>query len=283
MDPQVTSGSSQVTSGSTVKSQTHVPSFAPRPRQDPAGMSALFIAVTIVCALGATAIVTTAGRDGSSFDGWTSAVSEALRSIGRGAVVAAQANQEETLGAEREMGEASVNIDFLGTIVRDHAKATNQEFARVYDEISTLKAEVSVLRETTETKAASTRNEVGTLRANVNLLQTSLDELSLGRDSETDRLNKRLAKIEDVISIRADVTASIPRQHFPPMPRRRAPRAASWTAEELGNGYFVVKGPTGRFEVTVGSVVPGLGRIEAVRHQDGKLRLVTKEDDQAND
>ena len=231
-------------------------------------MSALFVAVTIVCALGASAIVTTAGRDGAGVESLGSTVSGVLNSVGLGVVAAAQPERSDTLAVEREMGETSVNIDFLGTVVRDTAKATNQEFARVYNEMSSLKSEVSALRDQTETKVATTR-------ANVTLLQTSLDELSLGRDSETDRINKRLAKIEDVITIRADVTASIPRQSFPPIPRKRAPRAGTWSAEETATGTYLVKGPTGTYEVKIGSYVPGLGRIEAVRHQDGKLRLVT--------
>ena len=43
----------------------------------------------------------------------------------------------------------------------------------------------------------------------------------------------------------------------------------------MTSGTYLVKGPTGTYEVTIGSVVPGLGRVEAVRHQDGKLRLIT--------
>lgn len=261
---QTTAGSSQATSGSNVKSQTHVPAFTPRPKKDPPGMSALFVALTIVCALGASAIVTAAGREGTSIDSLGTAVSEFLSSIGLRTVEATA--HAETAAAEREVSETNVNVDFLGTMVRDSAKSNSQEFARVYKEITSLKSEVSALREGT-----------GALRSNVSLLQTSLDDLSLGRDSETDRINKRLAKIEDVISIRADVTASIPRQSFPPIPRKRAPRG-HWTAEEMPGGTYLVKGPTGTFEVTIGSVVPGLGRIEAVRRQDGKLRLVTGKD-----
>ena len=41
---------------------------------------------------------------------------------------------------------------------------------------------------------------------------------------------------------------------------------------------YLVKGPSGTFEATIGSYIPGLGRIEAVRHQDGRLRLVTGKD-----
>jgi hypothetical protein len=267
---QTTTASSPATTGSNVKSQTHVPAFTPRPRRDPPGMSALFVGLTIVCALGASAVVTAAGRDGTSIEGIGTVVSEFLSNIGlRTATATADAT-----AAEREAGETSVNLDFLNTVLRDNAKTSRQEFARVYNEITSLKSEMSALRQGTEAK-------VGALRANVGLLQTSLDELSLGRDSETDQINKRLAKIEDVISIRADVTASIPHQSFPPIPRKRVQRRAPWTAEEIGGGAYRVKGPTGTFEVVVGSVVPGLGRIEAVKEQRGKLHLVTGVDQPA--
>ena len=51
------------------------------------------------------------------------------------------------MAVEREMGETNVNIDFLGTVVRDTATATNQEFARVYSQMNSLKSEISALRE----------------------------------------------------------------------------------------------------------------------------------------
>jgi hypothetical protein len=258
------------------------PAFTSRPKQDPPAMSAMFVALTVVCVLGASAVMTTAGRDGS-VGSWAEAASNLLSSIGLGRDAGVPSKGTETLAQERGFGASSVNVDFLATVVRDGTKATNQEFARVYQEISSLKSEVSVLREKSEPTWSSARvddlrDTVSTLRSNVSLLQNSLDDLSVERDSEADRINKRLAKIEDVISIRADVTAAIPRQTFPPLPRKRAPRSAGWTAEETGNGTYIVRGPTGTFEVTIGSTVPGLGRIEAVKNQGGRLRLVTGKD-----
>ncbi len=242
-------------------------------------MSAMFVALTVVCVLGASAVMATAGRDGGA-GGWASAASTLLSSIGLGAHASADPGQPDAIALARELDASNANIDFLGTVVRNNAKSTRQEFARVYQEISSLKSEVSTLRDRSAPASVATRvddlsTKIGAMRANMSLLQTSLDDLSIGRDSETDRINQRLAHIEDVISIRADVTAAIPRQTFPPIPRKRAPRSTAWSAEETGSGTFLVHGPTGTFEVTVGSYVPGLGRIEAVKNQGGKMHLVT--------
>ncbi len=255
------------------------PAFTPRPRQDPPAMSAMFVALTVVCVLGASAVMATAGRDGGA-EGWASAASTLLSSIGLGAGASPDSSRPDAMTLEREIGASNVNVDFLDTVVRDNAKSTSQEFARVYQEINSLKSEVSALRDRSESTSVVARvndlnAKVGAMRANMSLLQTSLDELSIGRDSETDRINKRLAQIEDVISIRADVTAAIPRQTFPPLPRKRAVRGPAWSAEENGNGTYLVHGPTGTYEVTIGSYVPGLGRIEAVKNQGGRMHLVT--------
>jgi hypothetical protein len=239
-------------------------------------MSAMFVALTVVCVLGASAVMTTAGRDGG--EGLAGVASSVLASIGF--------NSEATSGSDmlaREIGTSNVNVEYLGTIVRDNIRSSNQEFARVYQEITTLKSEVSTLREHTDPTWASAkvddlRDKVSTLRSNMSLLASSLDEMSIARDFEVDRMNKRLAKIEDVISIQPDITASIPRQSFPPMPRKRAPRLGAWTAQDLGNGIYSVSGPTGKYDVTIGSYVPGLGRIEAIRNQAGRLHLVTGKD-----
>lgn len=271
-----------VPSAPTTQQSSHPPAFTPRPRRDPPAMSAMFVALTVVCVLGASAVMATAGRDGGA-DVWTKAASSLLSSIGFGPAASPDTDRAGTIALEREISASNANVDFLGAVVRDNAQSTNQEFARVYREITSLKSEVSALRDRRESASVVARIDdlgakVGTMRANMNVLQSSLDELSSGRDSETDRINQRLAKIEDVISIRADVTAAIPRQTFPPLPRKRAVRGPGWSAEETGRGTYLVRGPTGTFEVTIGSYVPGLGRIESVRYAAGRMHLVTSED-----
>jgi hypothetical protein len=260
---------SQVSPDPGVNSQGSTPGFTPRPKQDPPGMSALFVAVTIVCALGASAILTTAGRGGLGVEELTGAASSLMSSIGFATARARQPDATSVAGAESD-------IDFLATVVRDTATSTNRDLARVYTEMTSLKSEVSTLRE----RSDSATKAVSALRANVGVLQTSMDDISVMGDSVTDSINRRLAKIEDVISIRADVTASIPRQSFPPLPqpRKRGLRAGLWTAQETSPGLFLVKGPSGTFEATIGSTIPGLGRIEAVRHQDNRSYLVTGKD-----
>lgn len=244
-------------------------------------MSAMFVALTVVCVLGASAVMTTAGREGS-MAGWASTASSILSSIGQATDGSGNFRQADKVALDRDVDASNANLDFLSSVVRDNAKTTNYEFARIYQEITSLKDEVLTLREKSEPAWASAkvdalRDKVDIVRANVNVMQGALEDLSNATDRDTDRINRRLAKIEDVISIRADVTASIPRQTFPPLPRKRALHAL-WTAEEIGNGIYTVRGPTGTFEVRIGSYVPGLGRIEAIKNQGGRLRLVTARD-----
>lgn len=242
-------------------------------------MSAMFVALTVVCVLGASAVMTTAGREGG-VESAASAAANRLASLGQGAEVNSGA-KAATVAPEREVGNSNVNVDLVAAVMRGATPSADQELTRVYQEITKLKSEVSALRRKSEPTLSSAelddlRDKVGALRANMNLLQTSLDELSVGRDSETDMINKRLAKIEDAVSIGADITASIPRQT---LPRKRVAPVGSWSAQESGTGTYLVKGPTGTFEVKIGSYVPGLGRIEAIRKESGRKYLVTSDYD----
>ena len=48
-----------------------------------------------------------------------------------------------------------------------------------------------------------------------------------------------------------------------------------WALRDAGNGSALIEGRQGMFEVYAGDPVPGLGRIEAIRKQDGKWVVVT--------
>jgi hypothetical protein len=55
----------------------------------------------------------------------------------------------------------------------------------------------------------------------------------------------------------------------------RLPTVEGWVLRDAGNGSALIEGRQGMFEVYAGDPVPGLGRIEAIRKQDGKWVVVT--------
>ena len=55
----------------------------------------------------------------------------------------------------------------------------------------------------------------------------------------------------------------------------RLPTVEGWVIRDAANGSALIEGRQGIFEVYAGDPVPGLGRIDAIRKQDGKWVVVT--------
>jgi len=55
----------------------------------------------------------------------------------------------------------------------------------------------------------------------------------------------------------------------------RLPTIEGWILRDVANGGALIEGRQGIFEVYAGDLVPGLGRIDAVRRQDGHWVVVT--------
>jgi hypothetical protein len=62
----------------------------------------------------------------------------------------------------------------------------------------------------------------------------------------------------------------------PPKPDvGRLPRVEGWVLRDIANGGALIESRQGIFEVYAGDPVPGLGRVDAIRKQDGKWVVVT--------
>jgi hypothetical protein len=55
----------------------------------------------------------------------------------------------------------------------------------------------------------------------------------------------------------------------------KLPTVEGWVLREVGRGSALIEGRPGIFEVYAGDPVPGLGRIDAIRRQDGRWVVVT--------
>jgi hypothetical protein len=77
----------------------------------------------------------------------------------------------------------------------------------------------------------------------------------------------------------ADATGSIPAPA--PVPAKPAPQIArlptidGWVVRAVANGGALVEGRAGIFEVYAGDPLPGVGRVDAIRRQDGRWVVVT--------
>lgn len=72
------------------------------------------------------------------------------------------------------------------------------------------------------------------------------------------------------ISPSATATAAPPKAEV-----GRLPRVEGWVLHEVANGAALIEGRRGIYEVSAGDPVPGLGRVDAIRRQDGRWVVVT--------
>jgi hypothetical protein len=55
----------------------------------------------------------------------------------------------------------------------------------------------------------------------------------------------------------------------------RLPTVEGWVLRDVANGSALIEGRQGIFEVYAGDPIPGLGRIDAIRKQDGRWVVIT--------
>ena len=73
-----------------------------------------------------------------------------------------------------------------------------------------------------------------------------------------------------------DVTGSIAPPATSPKPEvGRLPTVEGWVLRDVANGGALIEGRRGIYEVYAGDPVPGLGRVDAIRRQDGRWVVVT--------
>jgi hypothetical protein len=76
-------------------------------------------------------------------------------------------------------------------------------------------------------------------------------------------------------SIAAQATAAAPAAAAPKVEVARLPTVDGWVLSDVGYGGALIENRRGSYEVYAGDNVPGLGRIDAIRKQDGHWVVVT--------
>jgi hypothetical protein len=85
---------------------------------------------------------------------------------------------------------------------------------------------------------------------------------------------------ETTASIQPPAAALKPKPKLEPKPETkpevaRLPTVDGWVLRDITNDGAVIEGRQGLFEVLAGDAMPGLGRVEAIRRQDGRWVVVT--------
>lgn len=183
----------------------------------------------------------------------------------------------------------SVAMSGLGRLfAADESKSTTQaledHIARLDGEVAALKAEVD--RNAKQSAAARAKSA------------DRLDKLEKGQAEPNAKIAKLSETVEKlrtapppapaaspapapapVASAPArEVTGSINAPVPTPAPKpevARLPTVEGWRILDIAGGGATIEGRSGIFEVYAGDPVPGLGRVDAIRKQDGRWTVVT--------
>ncbi|MFK4509901.1 hypothetical protein LPJ38_13310 [Bradyrhizobium daqingense] len=159
-------------------------------------------------------------------------------------------------------------------------------------------AEIRNLRET----VAQLRKQVSGVSENLDGLRTAVDQSSKATNDRFGRFAENLDRIERVSSsstakldklaqaqVQAPVPATVasqpsPAQAMPMMASVAAPEVTGsippsaprkvikgWSVRQAYEGIAILQSPNGVIEAVLGQQVPGLGRIEDIRNENGRL------------
>lgn len=121
--------------------------------------------------------------------------------------------------------------------------------------------------------------EIQTLKENVvqarvelAALKLSIDSASRNTGAQLTRISERLARGE---AASKDITGSVAAAASALNQPAKPAAVEGWVVRDVYRGTALIEGRMGAIEVDQGDVVPGLGRVDAIRKQDGRWVVVT--------
>jgi hypothetical protein len=182
----------------------------------------------------------------------------------------------------------------FGRFTAEPAKAASNR--ALEDTISRLDTEVAALRTSLEQASKHSAAQLGKTSDRLDKVEKAQVEpaAKLAKLSEiVEKLRTASAAVPAAAPVAAaapapvapkEATGSIqtanagPAQVPLPAPKpeiARLPTVEGWVLRDVGNGSALIEGRQGIFEVYAGDPIPGLGRIDAIRKQDGRWVVVT--------
>nr|WP_249129864.1 hypothetical protein [Bradyrhizobium sp. AUGA SZCCT0283] len=210
------------------------------------------------------------------------------RRIGAMAAVVALATVAGALGGA--LATAGVGKLMAG----DSAQASTQASAKdsaLEASMARIDAEIVALKASLEHTSKTTTGQLNKASDRLDKVEKAQAEpaAKLAKLSETvDKLRAAQASTTTAAAAPApakEVTGTIPQQAAaapppgpaaPPKPEvARLPTVEGWVLRDVANGSALIESRRGMYEVYAGDPIPGLGRVDAIRKQDGRWVVVT--------
>jgi hypothetical protein len=209
------------------------------------------------------------------------------RRIGAMAAVVALATVAGALGGA--LATAGIGKLMAGDSAQDSAQVPAKDSA-LEATVARLDADIVALKASLEHTAKAGTTQFNKANDRLDKVEKAQAEpaAKLAKLSETvDRLRAAQASATTAAAAPAkEVTGTIPQQQqqaaaapapaAPPKPEvARLPTVEGWVLRDVANGSALIEGRRGMYEVYAGDPIPGLGRVDAIRKQDGRWVVVT--------
>jgi hypothetical protein len=108
-------------------------------------------------------------------------------------------------------------------------------------------------------------------RVELAALKLSIDSANRNAGAQLTRISERIDRVERSKDVTGSVAAAASALNQPAKPAA----VEGWVVRDVYRGTALIEGRMGAIEVDQGDVVPGLGRVDAIRKQDGRWVVVT--------
>src|SRR5262245_7444116 len=147
------------------------------------------------------------------------------------------------------------------------------------EEIQALKENVVQTRSELAALKPSIDSATRNIAAQITRIGERIDRLERAQAEPVAKLNKAIDALErlsrgEAASAAKDVTGAMPPAGLASQ-GGRAGAVEGWVVRDVHRGTALLEGRMGLIEVDQGDVVPGLGRVDAIRKQDGRWVVVT--------
>lgn len=183
-------------------------------------------------------------------------------------------------------GAAGGSLATLATEQWSGARATAQlaadteTNARLRDAVARVTADLGAMRTDFDRANHARTNQMAKLGDRLDKVEKSQDDTSARLTKLGETQEKLQEKAQDrqraaAASSSADITGSITSTAAKGDLLKRPQVIDGWTLTRVTNGGAIVSGPDGLYEAYPGDPLPGIGRVDAVRYQDGRWAVIT--------
>ncbi len=158
--------------------------------------------------------------------------------------------------------------------------------ARLRDAVARVSADLGAMRTDFDRANHARTTQMAKLGDRLDKVEKSQDDTSTRLTKLGETQEKLQEKAQDrqraaAAPLSADVTGSISSSAAAKGDLLRADQkklqvVEGWTLTRVTNGGAIVSGPGGLYEAYPGDPLPGVGRVDAVRYQDGRWAVVTQ-------